>query len=102
MKKFLVKDFIKKDGKQENIEFELQEMDSLDFYDLQTSFKMGQIKFSDYAKAVIKECIASPAEARDIKFFKNEVDVLDKLTFQCGLLSNAGFLEKKKLEIITE
>lgn len=93
---------IKAKIKGQEVTFELQPMEGLDYYDIETEFKMGRLKFSEYAGAIIKECIASPAEARDVKFFKENPKVLDKLVFQCGKISNAGLLQEEEIEIIED
>ena len=93
---------IKCDVKGKETVIELQEMDALDFYDIQTSFNMGQIKFSDYAQAIIKECIAKPVEARDVDFFRTCPKLLDKIVFQCARVSKVGLTEKEKIQIIEE
>lgn len=93
---------IKAKIKGKDVIFELQPMDGLDFFDIETEFKLGRIKFSQYAQAIIKECIANPAEARDINFFNENVKVLDKIIFQCGKISNVGLLKEEEIEIIEE
>lgn len=81
---------------------ELQSMTPLDYYDVDTEFRMGRLKFSQYAQAIIKECIASPVEARDIKFFEDSPKILDKIIYQCSKISKVGLLEKESFEIIEE
>ncbi|MGL4484918.1 MAG: hypothetical protein ACRCUS_08205 [Anaerovoracaceae bacterium] len=88
--------------KGKEVTIELQAMNGLDYYDIQTSFRMGQIKFSEYAAAVIKECVATPTTAREIKFFEDSPSLLDKIVFQCGKISNAGLLKEEEIEIIEE
>ncbi|MGL5904777.1 MAG: hypothetical protein ACRCZO_18985 [Cetobacterium sp.] len=88
--------------KEKEVTIELQAMNGLDYYDIQTSFRMGQIKFSEYAAAVIKECVATPTTAREIKFFEDSPSLLDKIVFQCGKISNAGLLKEEEIEIIEE
>lgn len=90
----------KKDGKE--IILTLQPMDALDFYDMWFVFSKGQIKFSDYAKFVIHECVADPVEARDIEFFRSCPATLDEIVFQCQQLSKAGLTVESKIEIIEE
>ena len=73
---------IKAKIKGQEVVFELQPMEGLDYYDIETEFKLGRLKFSEYAGAVIKECIASPAEAREVKYFEKRPKLLDKIVFQ--------------------
>lgn len=93
---------IKAKVKGKDVTFELQEMDALDFYDIQTAFKMGQMKFSEYAQAIIKDCIATPLEARKVEYFKTCPNLLDKILFQCAKISKVGLLEEEEIEIIEE
>ncbi len=88
--------------KGKDVTFELQEMDALDFYDIQTSFMLGQVKFSQYAQAIIKECIASPVEAREIDYFRTCPKLLDKIVLQCSRVSKVGLTEEEQIEIIEE
>lgn len=100
--KIRCKDFLNDNNMIEEKIFELQEMDALDFYDIQTAFRMGQLKFSEYAQGIIKECVASPAEARKIEFFHKNPKLLDKLIFQVANMSKVGFMKEPEIEIIEE
>lgn len=93
---------IKAKIKGQDVVFELQPMEGLDYYDIESELKMGRMKFSQYAGSIIKECVASPAEARDIKFFKDSPRVLDRIIYHCGEISNAGLLKEEEIEIIED
>lgn len=93
---------IKAKIKGKDVIIELQPMDGLDFFDIETEFRLGRIKFSKFAQDVIKECIASPVEARDINFFNENPRLLDKIVSKCMTISNMGLSKEEEIEIIEE
>lgn len=91
---------VKHNGKQE--EFIIQEMEALDYYNISTRFKMGQIDFKQYGQAIISECVVSPADARNIEYFANKPRILDTLILKIADISNVGLLDIVEIETIEE
>lgn len=83
-------------------EFVIQEMEGLDYYNISTRFKMGQIDFKQYGAEIIKECVVYPVEARNIEYFANKPRMLDVLILKIGNISNAGLLDIVEIETIEE
>lgn len=83
-------------------EFEIQEMSALDYYNIMTKFRLGQIDFKEYAGAVLKECVASPAEARKIDYFEKMPKIADLLLNKCAQVSEVGLEEEIEIETIEE
>lgn len=94
--------FINKDKKTEDVVIEIQEMDLGIFYDIQTSFTMGQISLSQLATRVLQDTIVAPVEARNIEFFSNHPKALDLLIGQIRGFLGKGIAEPVKIEIIEE
>lgn len=91
---------VKHNGKQE--EFIIQEMEALDYYTISTRFKLGQIDFKQYGQAIIRECIVSPADARNIEYFADKPRILDTLMLKIADMSNVGLLDTVEIETIED
>lgn len=83
-------------------EFEIQEMEPLDYYNIQTKLKFGQVDFKDFAQEIISECVVSPIEARKIEYFKDMPRILDVLCGKIEKICDLGLSEKVEVEIIEE
>ena len=81
-------------------QFEIQEMSALDYYNITTQFRMGQIDFVGYAQAIISECIVEPQEARKVQYFDEMPKILDVLLNQIGVLSKVGLTDTVEIETI--
>ena len=93
---------VKFNYKKKDYEFEIQEMSALDYYNIMTKFRLGQIDFVEYAGAIFKECIVKPVEAREAKFFENMPKLADLLLNECAKVSEVGLDENVEIEIIEE
>lgn len=81
-------------------QFEIQDMNALDYYNITTKFRVGQIDFIDYAQAIISECVVEPSEARNVKYFETIPKLLDVLVGQIGALSKVGLTDTIEVETI--
>lgn len=93
---------VKFNYKKKDYEFEIQEMSALDFYNVMTKFKLGQIDFKAYAETIFAECVVKPVEARKVEYFENIPKIADLLLNKCSQVSEVGLEENVKIEIIEE
>ena len=91
---------VKFNGKDEMME--IQGMNALDYYNVMTKFRLGQIDFKNYGADILKECIVSPVEARDIKYFDDKPKVLDVVLGKIAEISDVGLEKEVEIEIIEE
>ncbi len=90
---------IKLKHKGKEYKFTIQEMTPLDYYNEQTKLRLGQIDFKTFTATIIKECIAEPVQARDIKYFEQIPRILDVIVGKIGEISDVGLEEKLEIEI---
>ena len=75
--KFVLKDFTNEKNEDKDIEFEIQGIDNIIYFDAYDLYKRGVLKFSEFATILIRDAIVKPSEARKVSFFKNDMGSLD-------------------------
>lgn len=88
--------FIWRDEKNdyEEVEFEIQPMDIFIYQRINSNF-LRSLDLKTFAENLFKEMIASPAEARNLDFWGDDLDGIDEFS---GILSEyqEGFYKPKK------
>lgn len=75
--KFTLKGFLNDKKEEVDVDFELQKMDNMMFFDVKDLHVRGIIKFTEYMIPLLRDCVVKPADARKVDYFKNDLDALN-------------------------